>query len=65
MSLFKINQKYIDDQNRIKRIEELKRLLKDSDFKVLPDYDQQDNSIIIQRQSWREEIRQLEIELSS
>ena len=42
------------------RIAELKKLLTDSDFKVLPDYDQPDEKIVSERQAWREEIRQLE-----
>lgn len=42
------------------RIAELKKLLKDSDFKVLPDYDQDNTQLKIDRQLWREEIRTLE-----
>ena len=42
------------------RIAELKKLLTDSDFKVLPDYDQPSDDIKAQRQVWREEIRQIE-----
>lgn len=42
------------------RIAELKRLLTESDFKVLPDYDQSNSEIKEQRQAWREEIRQIE-----
>lgn len=42
------------------RIAELKRLLADTDFKVLPDYDEPNDDIKAQRQEWREEIRQLE-----
>jgi hypothetical protein len=42
------------------RISELKQLLSESDYKVLPDYDKPDNGIRAQRQEWREEIRQLE-----
>jgi hypothetical protein len=41
------------------RIYELKQLLKDSDYKVLPDYDKPDETIKAQRQAWREEIRSL------
>jgi hypothetical protein len=43
-----------------KRITELKQLLRDSDYKVLPDYDKPDEDIVSQRQAWREEIRTLE-----
>jgi hypothetical protein len=41
------------------RITELKALLADSDYKVLPDYDKTDDALIAQRQAWREEIRAL------
>ena len=42
------------------RIAELKALLTNSDYKVLPDYDKPDEDIVSQRQAWREEIRTLE-----
>ena len=42
------------------RIAELKQLLVDSDYKVLPDYDKPNEEIIAQRQAWRDEIRELE-----
>jgi hypothetical protein len=42
------------------RIAELKALLNDSDYKVLPDYDKPDEDIVAQRQAWRAEIRTLE-----
>jgi hypothetical protein len=42
------------------RIAELKRLLTNSDYKVLPDYDKDSEAIKAQRQAWREEIRTLE-----
>jgi hypothetical protein len=42
------------------RITELKKLLADSDYKALPDYDKTDTSILEQRQAWRDEIRTLE-----
>ena len=41
-------------------IRELKKLLTDSDHKVLPGYDKTDELIIQQRQEWREAIRVLE-----
>ena len=43
-----------------KRIAELKQLLLDSDYKVLPDYDKPSDEIKAQRQAWRTEIRSLE-----
>jgi hypothetical protein len=42
------------------RIAELKALLNNSDYKVLPDYDKPDDNIVAQRQAWREEIRTLD-----
>jgi hypothetical protein len=42
------------------RIAELKALLNNSDYKVLPDYDKPNENIVSQRQAWREEVRQLE-----
>jgi hypothetical protein len=45
------------------RISELKALLNNSDYKVLPDYDKPDEDIVAQRQAWREEIRTLEAQV--
>ena len=42
------------------RILELKALLNNSDYKVLPDYDKDSEAIKAHRQAWREEVRQLE-----
>jgi hypothetical protein len=42
------------------RIAEIKALLTESDYKVLPDYDKPDEAIVAQRQAWRDEIRALE-----
>lgn len=47
-------------QQREQHIAELKQLLLDSDYKVLPDYDKPSEEIKAQRQAWREEIRTLE-----
>jgi len=49
-------------QDNENRITELKKLLSDSDYKVLPDYDKTNDDIVDQRQAWREEIRSLESE---
>jgi FtsZ-binding cell division protein ZapB len=46
-------------QLRQGRIEELKQFLRDSDYKVMPDYDKPNEAIKAQRQAWREEIRKL------
>ena len=42
------------------RIEELKKMLIDTDYVALPDYDQDKADVLADRQSWREEIRTLE-----
>lgn len=48
------------EQARESRITELKQLLADSDYKVLPDYDKTTDAIKTQRQAWRDEIRAIE-----
>jgi hypothetical protein len=47
------------EQARVARIAELKKLLAESDYKVLPDRDKPSDDIIARRQAWREEIRTL------
>jgi hypothetical protein len=42
------------------RISELKKMLLDTDYVALPDYDQDKADVLADRQSWREEIRTLE-----
>jgi len=46
-------------ERAVARIEELKNFLKESDYKVLPDYDKPNQEIKEQRKAWRKEIRQL------
>jgi hypothetical protein len=48
-----------DQAAKEQRIAELKRLLADSDFKVMPDYDKPSAKIVSDRQAWRDEIRAL------
>ena len=48
-------------QEKQRRIAELKKLLADSDYKTLPDYDKSSDDILSQRQAWRDEIRDLEL----
>jgi hypothetical protein len=60
MSLIKVDPIKAAAKQREARIAELKQLLTDSDYKVLPDYDKPDENIGAQRQAWREEIRTLE-----
>lgn len=42
------------------RIAELKQLLADTDYVALSDYDKDKTGVIIQREAWRTEIRELE-----
>jgi hypothetical protein len=42
------------------RIQELKQLLKDSDYVALSDYDKEKPELLKQRQEWRNELRNLE-----
>ena len=58
--IIKIDQSKLIATQQQARIAELKQLLSDTDFKVLPDYDQPNGDIKAQRQAWRDEIRQLE-----
>jgi hypothetical protein len=51
-------------KERNNRIAELKKLLEESDYKAMPDYDKPDPSIIVKRQEWRTEIRSLENSVS-
>jgi hypothetical protein len=51
---------FTPEQQKIMRIGELKRFLSETDYKVLPDYDKPNESIKVQRQEWRNELRQLE-----
>jgi len=60
MSLIKVDPAKAQAKANETRIAELKALLNNSDYKVLPDYDKPDEDIVSQRQAWREEIRTLE-----
>ena len=60
MSLIKVDPVKAQAKAAAERIKELKQLLVDTDYKVLPDYDKESEAIKTQRQSWREEIRTLE-----
>jgi hypothetical protein len=42
------------------RIAELKRLLAETDYVALSDYDKEKPEVLTQRQAWRDEIRSLE-----
>ena len=60
MSLIKVDPAKAQAKANAERIVELKALLANSDYKVLPDYDKTDSTITAQRQAWRDEIRTLE-----
>lgn len=47
------------EQHRVARIAELKKLLAETDYITLPDYDGEKPDVITQRQAWREEMRAL------
>jgi hypothetical protein len=47
-------------QEVLNRVSELKRLLAETDYVALADYDKEKSELITQRQDWREEIRSLE-----
>ena len=48
-----------DAKVSLDRIAELKKLLAETDYKVLPDYDKYATDVKAQRQAWRDEIRNL------
>ena len=48
------------EKEMLQRVLELKKLLSESDFKVLADYDKDITAIKSQRQEWRNELRTLE-----
>jgi hypothetical protein len=60
MSLIKIDAQKAQQITNNSRIAELKKLLSETDYVALPDYDKDKADIIAQRQLWREEIRTLE-----
>jgi hypothetical protein len=60
MSLIKVDPAKAQAKANAERIAELKALLNNSDYKVLPDYDKDSEAIKAQRQAWRDEIRTLE-----
>lgn len=47
-------------QAKAARIAELRRLLADTDYVALSDYDKSKPEVLAQRQAWRDEIRELE-----
>ena len=60
MSIIKIDAAKVAEKARVDRIAELKQLLADSDYKMLPGYDRPTEEIAVQREAWRIEVRALE-----
>jgi hypothetical protein len=58
--IIQIDQAKVDAAAKTARIAELKRLLSESDYVALTDYDKEKADVIAQRQLWRDEIRSLE-----
>ena len=44
---------------KVERTAKLKRLLAETDYKVMPDYDRPSAKMVEDRQAWRDEIRKL------
>ena len=59
MSLIKVDQTKITEQQDAARIVELKALLAETDYVALSDYDKDKPGVLAQRQAWRDEIREL------
>ena len=49
-----------EKSNRETRLNELLKLLRETDYVVLPDYDKEKPEIIMQREKWRAEVREIE-----
>jgi hypothetical protein len=60
MSIVKTDPIKVQAMAAAVRVVELKQLLANSDYKVFPGYDRPTESIMAQRQAWRDEIRALE-----
>lgn len=66
----KLNIKTKEELDETKRLQDIKeriaalqQKLKDTDYKVMPDYDRTNDTILEERQAWREEIRTLSSQL--
>ena len=60
MSLVKVDPAKVQARESAARIAELKRLLAETDYVALADYDKSKPEVLAQRQAWRDEIRELE-----
>lgn len=57
--IIKVDSNKLQAQKNADRVVELKKLLRDTDYVTLSDYDKNKTEVLTQRQSWREEIRKL------
>lgn len=57
--IIKVDSNKLQAQKNADRVFELKKLLRDTDYVTLSDYDKNKTEVLAQRQSWREEIRKL------
>jgi len=57
--IIKVDSNKLQTQKNADRVVELKKLLRDTDYVTLSDYDKNKTEVLAQRQSWREEIRKL------
>ena len=57
--IIKVDSNKLQAQKNADRVVELKKLLRDTDYVTLSDYDKDKTEVLAQRQSWREEIRKL------
>jgi hypothetical protein len=60
MSFIKIDPAKAQAKANAERLVELKRLLAETDYVALSDYDKDKPEVLAQRQAWRDEIRALE-----
>ena len=60
MSLIKVDATKSAATQNAKRMADLRKMLADTDYVALADYDQDKPEIKAQRQTWRNEIRQLQ-----
>lgn len=58
--IIKVDPAKAQAQKNAERIAELQQLLRDTDYVALSDYDKDKPDVLLQRQAWRTEIRELE-----
>jgi len=60
MNIVKIDQAKLEKEQAKKRLAELLKLLRETDYVVLADYDKDKPEVVAQRAEWRAEVRELE-----